>query len=81
MEIKVKMVELKKYKFEYRGMSSLRAFSGTSVASIFRLGVQLQRFPNQIIPPKGKLQIEDLKEDIKSVVLGEPVLENRENTL
>ena len=45
--VKTKKVELKKYKFEYRGASRLQALSGNSGRSSSHRGVQNQRFPNQ----------------------------------
>ena len=45
---KMKQVQLKKYKFEYRGASSPKAVFGNSGQSKFHRAVQFQRFPNQV---------------------------------
>ena len=48
MEMKTKQVEMMKYKFEYRGMSRLKALSGKSGLSRFHRRKKNQRFSNQI---------------------------------
>ena len=45
---------MKKYKFEYRGVSRLEAFSGNSCHSRFHRRVQIQQFLHQIIQLNNK---------------------------
>ena len=45
---KMEYVELKKYKFEYRGLLRLKALSGNSGPSRFHSRVQIQRNPNKV---------------------------------
>ena len=48
----MKEVELKKYKFEKRSVSKLKALSGNSGQSGFHRGVQSQLFLNQVFKLK-----------------------------
>ena len=44
---KREQLELKKYKFEYRSVSRLKAISGNSGQPRFHRGVQVPQFPSQ----------------------------------
>ena len=78
----MKQVELKKHKFEYPGMSKLKALSGNSGASRFHWGQQFNDFVNKNSNSYRKLEVEILKEDIKSAVMGKPPgLEKKEYSL
>ena len=78
MEIKIKQVELKKFKFEHRCMSRLKALSGNSGPSRLHIGLPIQRILNKNSNSFRELYIEILNEDIKSIFIGEHGLENPE---
>ena len=83
LEIKMKQIKLKKYKFENRGSSRLKKLSGYSILvhQVSTEGTLLNDFVIRYSKSRRKLPFEISKEHIKSVVVGEPVLETREDTI
>ena len=74
----MKRVDLKKQKFEDRGMPGLVAFYGTSVPSNNCYTEQNERFLREFTHTIEKIWIENLKEETKMFVLGKHELGNWE---
>ena len=68
-------------KCEYRDVSSLKALSGKSGPSGLHRMVKFSIFLIKTFNSSGRHQIETLEEDINSVVMGKPGLENREESI